>query len=334
MITTHVLELLRRADLVIADLSEHNPNVFYELALRHGVNRPCVHLIQKEQRIPFDISLMRTIPYNLRDPDELENARHQLEKQVATVLSRNDNSPNPIRGMFEMQQLIGSKEPVDYTLHQILESVEELGRRFRTEQITSADGLSKKMLEDIWNYFSARVRDGMPTQTREEYLRMLQLDTDVRVGDAALSDGNRGLALALYERVLKEAPDHKLAMIGKAKVLRRCWIEEHNEAMLMDAMNLLKLCIEYHPGYERAYYNIACYKTLWNLSRGAQIEDANGKFTIEEIVGDIRKAIQLFGHYRALAQADPDFDSLREYAEFQKVLQDGAESLTAGKGVV
>jgi hypothetical protein len=119
-------------------------------------------------------------------------------------------------------------------------------------------------------------------------------------------------------------------MIGKAKALRRCWAEEHNNAMLMDALNLLKLCIEYHPEYERAYYNVACYKTLWNVSAGA-IDNANGKFPLEQIVGDLRKAIQLFGHYRELARTDSDFASLRESPEFQKVFQNGTESQPNGR---
>jgi len=42
MITGQVMEYIASADLVIADLSFANPNVYYELALRHAVrNRPC-----------------------------------------------------------------------------------------------------------------------------------------------------------------------------------------------------------------------------------------------------------------------------------------------------
>lgn len=43
-ITGQVIERVMNSDLVIADLSGHNPNVFYELALRHAVQKPYIQL--------------------------------------------------------------------------------------------------------------------------------------------------------------------------------------------------------------------------------------------------------------------------------------------------
>ena len=39
-ITTQVIRRLVEAPLVIADLTDHNPNVFYELAIRHASRSP------------------------------------------------------------------------------------------------------------------------------------------------------------------------------------------------------------------------------------------------------------------------------------------------------
>ena len=50
------------ADLVVADLTDHNPNVFYELAIRHALQLPLVQLIDSAQDLPFDIKAMRTVP--------------------------------------------------------------------------------------------------------------------------------------------------------------------------------------------------------------------------------------------------------------------------------
>lgn len=36
IITSQIIEYIVDADLVVADLTERNPNVFYELALRHA----------------------------------------------------------------------------------------------------------------------------------------------------------------------------------------------------------------------------------------------------------------------------------------------------------
>ena len=55
LITAQVIQNLVEWELVIADLSEHNPNVFYELAVRHALKKPIVQLIQAGQKIPFDV---------------------------------------------------------------------------------------------------------------------------------------------------------------------------------------------------------------------------------------------------------------------------------------
>lgn len=67
IITRQILELILRSRLVVADLSFHNPNVFYELALRHAVRLPVVQIIRKADSIPFDINQMRTIQIDNTD---------------------------------------------------------------------------------------------------------------------------------------------------------------------------------------------------------------------------------------------------------------------------
>ena len=53
MITSQIIEHIVHAGLVVADLSFHNPNVFYELALRHATGKPTIHLIRAEDKIPL-----------------------------------------------------------------------------------------------------------------------------------------------------------------------------------------------------------------------------------------------------------------------------------------
>ena len=67
MITTQVLEYLKRSRLAIADLSYLNPNVFYEVALRHALRLPVVQLIRKADRLPFDVNQSRTLVFDTSD---------------------------------------------------------------------------------------------------------------------------------------------------------------------------------------------------------------------------------------------------------------------------
>lgn len=87
VITSQILNSIIDAPLVIADLTDGNPNVFYELALRHAVNKPYIQIIQEDQSIPFDISAVRTVPYNLTDLDAVEQTKADISKQIASISS-------------------------------------------------------------------------------------------------------------------------------------------------------------------------------------------------------------------------------------------------------
>lgn len=55
-ITGSILKDLKESDIVIAVLTDHNPNVFYELGIRHTQSNKTVMLCEESQRIPFDLS--------------------------------------------------------------------------------------------------------------------------------------------------------------------------------------------------------------------------------------------------------------------------------------
>jgi hypothetical protein len=97
LITTQIMEHLLRSDLVIADLSDHNPNVFYELAVRHFAARPVVQLIHHDQNIPFDLVQLRTIKYNLTDPDAIDACRQELFSQLERIEHHPSEGDNPIQ---------------------------------------------------------------------------------------------------------------------------------------------------------------------------------------------------------------------------------------------
>jgi hypothetical protein len=62
MVSAQIISRLYDAELVITDLSLHNANAFYEMAIRHNVGRPIIHMIRKNEPIPFDVIPHRAIP--------------------------------------------------------------------------------------------------------------------------------------------------------------------------------------------------------------------------------------------------------------------------------
>jgi hypothetical protein len=61
-ITDAILQATLMSDLVVADLTKGNPNVFYELGLAHAIGCDVI-LLTQERRIPFDVAPEATIFY-------------------------------------------------------------------------------------------------------------------------------------------------------------------------------------------------------------------------------------------------------------------------------
>jgi len=53
------------ARLIVADCTDRNPNVFYEIGLAHTIGKPTILLTQKSEDVPFDLRHLRYIAYQL-----------------------------------------------------------------------------------------------------------------------------------------------------------------------------------------------------------------------------------------------------------------------------
>lgn len=78
IITSQVIQRVVDDDLVVADLTDSNPNVFYELAIRHALGKPLVQIIKKGENIPFDVAGTRTISVDHKDLDNAEAAKEDI----------------------------------------------------------------------------------------------------------------------------------------------------------------------------------------------------------------------------------------------------------------
>ncbi len=103
-ITKQIIEYLLKARLVIADLSFHNPNVFYELALRHAIGLPVVQIVRASDRIPFDLQQVRTIRIDTSDiyslVPRIDTYRSEIASQVRRALEDPEAVDNPITTYF------------------------------------------------------------------------------------------------------------------------------------------------------------------------------------------------------------------------------------------
>jgi nucleoside 2-deoxyribosyltransferase len=84
-ITDQIISAIERADLVIADVTESNPNVMFELGYAAALGRPIILLNQAVDESPFDIKDWRQIVYSV---DKLAEARGELVRHLDANLHR------------------------------------------------------------------------------------------------------------------------------------------------------------------------------------------------------------------------------------------------------
>ena len=110
-IRTDVFERLLVADLVIADISIHNANVYYELGIRHALRDRATILIRAaEDEVPFDLKTDRYIEYPKEDP----------RSAVPALIEAVGQSLRDRRGDSPVYLLLPSLEPYDPATFQIL----------------------------------------------------------------------------------------------------------------------------------------------------------------------------------------------------------------------
>lgn len=104
LITGQVIEHIAQAALVIADLSFANPNVYYELALRHAARKPVVQLIRTGDKLPFDVGQYRTVEIDMSDiyvlVPKLDLHRQEITRQARAAMDEGGNTESPLSQFY------------------------------------------------------------------------------------------------------------------------------------------------------------------------------------------------------------------------------------------
>jgi hypothetical protein len=101
-ITTDIITRLMHSDYVIADVTYPNPNVFYELGLRHACKAGTIIIRDKAgPRVPFDIAHLRYVDYE-NTPGGLKS----LAAQLASYFDHFEKAPDrPDNHFLELAKL-------------------------------------------------------------------------------------------------------------------------------------------------------------------------------------------------------------------------------------
>jgi hypothetical protein len=74
---------------IVADCTDRNPNVFYEIGLAHTIGKPTILLTQRAEDIPFDLRHLRHIAYQLT-PRGMKEFETKFKETVRNALEIED----------------------------------------------------------------------------------------------------------------------------------------------------------------------------------------------------------------------------------------------------
>ena len=96
------------SQLVVADLTDSNPNVYYELGLAHALGKPALLLTQDVNELPFDLRSYRVLPYNTHFA-HIARARKQLLDLAKGALTGEMPFGSPIRDFLGVAQQLPAR---------------------------------------------------------------------------------------------------------------------------------------------------------------------------------------------------------------------------------
>lgn len=258
-IHTDMFQELLLADIVIADLSIHNANVFYELGVRHAFRRRgVIHIKARLEgnsvRLPFDVFNVRTINYNITeagkpDSDLLARNKDNLAKVLQSTWNSNvDAIHSPIYNL-----LSGLSEPDRSTLTTPLatgfwRNYTDWQERIAIAQRRKHIGDILLLTDEISNPFikeeavgevgSALRELGRHELALNEYRKGLALNPknrNFRREEARLLNalGRVEAAIVKLERLVEEEPDDTKATRFLGTIYTRlwedCWVGIHDD---------------------------------------------------------------------------------------------------------
>ena len=151
-----IVEGIYQADVIIADLTGLNANVFYELGLAHAMNKKVIIITQDLGELPFDIKSYRVSEYSLQF-NKLPKLIEELRKLLPGAIDDSVKYGNPVsdyipnffkceNGIFSINNLEDIVDEGNISIPKTADDEEEKGL---LDYIEDIEENSKKMTDEI-----------------------------------------------------------------------------------------------------------------------------------------------------------------------------------------
>lgn len=207
------------ADVVIADLSLENANVFYELGVRHALRSSRTILISNSvDKIPYDINRIGVLEYT-SPSDIIENIKLQItKKEKDSIVLKNLNIDDPVK-FDKFANVFDNWEHKYETTIAEIERFKKCARNSKAEDsMYWIDGL--KFINEHQKYFSemfepiltAKVLFTYKADNESKYSLLKALDLlKILTPEISTSYEVLGLYASIQNKLVQKTPDKEMA---------------------------------------------------------------------------------------------------------------------------
>lgn len=184
MIHKPMFERLILCEYAVADLTTANPNVFYELGVRHAA-RPykTILIFNSKMQLPFDLNMLRALPYKLDNNGRLEDKHNDMENLLTKL------------------EQIKNETYIDSPLFQLFEEL-----RPQTLDHEKTDIFREQVL------YSQQVKDKLKEARKQGKDAVKEIETEL----GALNDVESGILIDLFLSYrATSAWEEMIALVGK-----------------------------------------------------------------------------------------------------------------------
>jgi hypothetical protein len=134
-ITQQVIQSVINSDFAICNLATLNPNVMYELALRHAARKPVVTIAPKGTSLPFDISDDRVVFYRNDIAGALQ-LKTDIQPKICSAM-KDDAPDNPVYRAIKSGKIMQEVHAEGGPNAAILNAIEGLTKKVNSIQSSS-----------------------------------------------------------------------------------------------------------------------------------------------------------------------------------------------------
>lgn len=209
-----IVRNIMRADMVLCDLSSHNPNVFFELGVRTSLDLPVTLVADEKTRLPFDTAGINTHRYNssLRGWD-IEEERERLTSHLKNCIA-SCAGKNPLWQHFGLtlraQEPRTEESPLEAKVDLMAARIEDLQIQIRRNSSKPSRTSTAVSIEELLG------RRELPLSDRtEEFLKDVgALNAMEALGVFSITSVQDGRVLVTPKRNFSSRSEHTIRLLA------------------------------------------------------------------------------------------------------------------------